>query len=167
MNNVEIERKFLLKALPENLDSYPHHELEQGYLCQSPVVRIRRSDDEYYLTYKGKGLMERSEYNLPLTREGYEHLLPKADGHLITKTRYVIPLTATQELFPSLSAEKLNLLSLCIELDIFKFPKDLIMAEIEFPDTESANAFCMPDYFLSEVTNDPRYHNVNMIYSLQ
>ena len=37
---MEIERKFLLKELPENLDSYPVRHLEQGYLCTAPVVRI-------------------------------------------------------------------------------------------------------------------------------
>ena len=35
--------------------------------------------------------MVREEYNLPLTKESYEHLLEKADGTVITKTRYRIP----------------------------------------------------------------------------
>lgn len=54
---MEIERKFLIKKglLPAELESYPFHEIEQGYLCTNPVVRIRRQDDEYYLTYKSKG----------------------------------------------------------------------------------------------------------------
>lgn len=39
---MEIERKFLVPALPENLSSYPCHLIEQAYLCTSPVVRIRR-----------------------------------------------------------------------------------------------------------------------------
>ena len=63
---MEIERKFLIKELPENLSSYQFLTLEQAYLCTDPVVRIRRQDQEYYLTYKGKGLMAREEYNLPL-----------------------------------------------------------------------------------------------------
>lgn len=42
-------------------------------------------NDEYYLTYKGKGLLAREEYNLPLTKESYEHLIKKADGNIITK----------------------------------------------------------------------------------
>jgi hypothetical protein len=54
---VEIERKFLVKELPENLESYPQQHISQGYLCTDPVVRIRRSNDDYYLTYKGKGMM--------------------------------------------------------------------------------------------------------------
>ena len=67
MKSYEIERKYLVKQVPENLASYPFHEIEQGYLCTEPVVRIRRQDEEYYLTYKSEGLMIREEYNLPLT----------------------------------------------------------------------------------------------------
>ena len=56
---MEIERKFLiqkLEELPFSPFDYPHKELEQGYLCTAPVVRIRREDDDYILTYKSKGL---------------------------------------------------------------------------------------------------------------
>ena len=35
--------------------------------------------------------MAREEYNLPLTQEAYEHLKPKSDGLVISKTRYLIP----------------------------------------------------------------------------
>ena len=91
MPPMEIERKFTVKALPENLDSYPFHLIEQAYLNTDPVLRIRRQDDEYYLTYKGKGLMAREEYNLPLNQSSYEHLLSKADGICISKKRYLIP----------------------------------------------------------------------------
>lgn len=91
MKSYEIERKFLVKALPENLDSFPSSQIEQGYLCTEPVVRIRRQDEEYWLTYKSKGLMVREEYNLPLTGEAYEHLKSKTDGKLISKQRYRIP----------------------------------------------------------------------------
>lgn len=78
---MEIERKFLIKKenLPD-LTEYPYHQIEQGYLCTEPVVRIRRQDEQYYLTYKSGGLLSREEYNLPLTRNAYEHLCPKADG---------------------------------------------------------------------------------------
>ena len=63
---LEIERKFLVKRenLPENLEQYPSKAIEQGYLCTEPVVRIRKSNDNYYLTYKSKGLLAREEYNL-------------------------------------------------------------------------------------------------------
>ena len=42
MPPMEIERKFTVKALPENLDSYPFHLIEQAYLNTDPVLRIRR-----------------------------------------------------------------------------------------------------------------------------
>ena len=92
---MEIERKFLIKdlhSLPFSIEAYPHRELEQAYLCTGPVVRIRKDDEQYFLTYKSKGLMIREEYNLPLNRQAYLHLREKADGRIIQKTRYVIPL---------------------------------------------------------------------------
>lgn len=88
---MEIERKYLIHKLPDHLEAYPHRTLEQAYLCTEPVVRVRRDADDYILTYKSKGLMMREEYNLPLTKEAYCHLLEKADGRIITKERYCIP----------------------------------------------------------------------------
>ena len=141
---MEIERKYLISCLPENLDSYSSHKIEQGYLCTQPVVRIRRQDDSYILTYKSKGLMVREEYNLPLTREAYLHLKAKADGTIISKTRYKIPLTDV----------------LTIELDVFDAPfEGLVLVEVEFPDEKMANDFIPPDWFGEDVTFSPAYHN--------
>ena len=91
---MEIERKFLplMDQLPFCPEDYPCRQIEQGYLCTEPVVRIRKDNDDYFLTYKSKGLMVREEYNLPLTADSYAHLRAKADGRIITKKRYVIPL---------------------------------------------------------------------------
>lgn len=158
---MEIERKFLLKEIPENLDTCLYCVIEQGYLCTSPVVRIRRQNDEYYMTYKGSGMMSREEYNLPLTKEAYEHLLPKTDGNVISKKRYLIPLSSEE-----INPECLSLLggaSLTVELDEFAPPfAPLLLAEIEFPTEEAANAFRMPDWFSEDVTQDVRYHNSHM-----
>ena len=140
---MEIERKFLLKQLPENLTTYPHRQLEQGYLSTNPVVRIRKDDDRYELTYKGKGAMVREEYNLPLTQSSYEHLKEKIDGRLIVKKRYLIPFE-----------------DYTIELDIFEGDlAPLTLAEVEFSSEEEANAFTPPDWFAEDVTFSPLYHN--------
>ena len=145
---MEIERKFLIKKLPENLEQYQCLHIEQAYLCTSPVIRIRKQDEEYYLTYKGTGLLAREEYNLPLSKEGYEHLRPKADGNIISKKRYLIPITDT---------------ALKVELDVFDAPfAPLIIAEVEFPDVEAANAFTPLDWFQEDVTEYPAYHNSNL-----
>ena len=66
---MEIERKFFVKNLPDRLEDFPSRLIEQAYLCVEPVIRVRRQDDDYYMTYKGAGLMSREVYNLPLTRE--------------------------------------------------------------------------------------------------
>ena len=95
---MEIERKYLVLHLPGPLESYPCRILEQGYLNTSPVVRIRRDNDRYELTYKSAGLMSRQEYNLPLDDKSYEHLLTKIDGRLIKKKRYMIPLSSAKML---------------------------------------------------------------------
>ena len=143
---MEIERKFLVKKenLPQNLEKYPCKVIEQGYLCTEPVVRIRQSNEEYYLTYKSKGLLAREEYNLSLTKEAYEHLKPKADGIVLSKVRYVIP-------------EKDGLF---IELDVFKAPYEgLLLAEVEFSSEEEAKAYQPPAWFGEEVTYSTKYHN--------
>lgn len=140
---MEIERKFLISGLPENLSDYPFHQIEQGYLCTDPVVRIRRQDDSYILTYKSEGMLSREEYNLPLTAEAYRHLKPKADGIYISKKRYCIPYG-----------------KYTIELDIFEGDTaPLILAEVEFPTEEEAAGFTGPEWFKEDVTFDPRYHN--------
>ena len=145
---MEIERKFLIKKLPD-LTKYDYVDIEQGYLSTDPVVRIRKKSDKYILTYKGGGMMAREEIEAALSAEAYEHLASKIDGHLITKRRYLIPY-----------GEYL------IELDIFSGHMDgLIMAEVEFPTVEEANSFVIPDWFGDDVTYDSRYHNSNMIFN--
>ena len=144
---MEIERKFLIQTLPENLESYPHKEIEQGYINREPVVRIRRCDDKYILTCKGEGLMVREEFELPLTKEAFLHMKPKTDGIFISKTRYLIPYND----------------SLTIELDIFHGElAPLVLAEVEFETEEDANAFVPPAWFGEDVSHSSKYHNSNL-----
>lgn len=144
---MEIERKYLVKSIPENLKDFPCRIMEQGYLNIAPVIRIRKDNDNFELTYKSKGLMVREEYNLPLTKEAYEHLLLKIDGRLIKKRRYMIPLEG----------------NLTAELDVFEGElAPLILAEVEFPDEDSALSFTPPDWFGEDVTFSGKYHNSHL-----
>lgn len=141
---MEIERKYLIRELPENLEQYPCKHIEQGYLNTKPVVRIRRSNDKYTLTYKGEGLMVREEYNLPLDADSFMHLREKVDGILIMKRRYLIPFAGKYT----------------IELDIFEGElAPLQLAEVEFTSEEDANAFIPPAWFGEDVTFSAKYHN--------
>ena len=144
MENIEIERKFLVKEIPDNLDTYERIDMTQGYLNTAPVVRVRKENDDYVLTYKGSGLLSHNEYNLPLNKEAFEHLLKKCDGIIISKSRYKIPIEN----------------NLIAELDIFKGDLDsLKLVEVEFGSVEEANNFTPPEWFGEDVTTDGRYHN--------
>jgi len=150
---MEIERKYLVPALPAGYQNYPSHAIEQAYLCTEPVVRIRREDGEYYLTYKSKGLLAREEYNLPLTKEAYEHLLAKADGIILAKRRYLIPLESD---------------GLTIELDVFSGAwEGLVLAEVEFPCLEDAESFRPPEWFGEDVTFSGEYQNSRLSQRIQ
>ena len=89
-------------------------------------------------------MMVREEYNLPLTKEAYQHLKEKADGLVLSKTRYLLPL-------PN---------DLTIELDVFDAPYEgLWLAEVEFPTEDEANAFVPPAWFGEDVPFSSAYHN--------
>ena len=140
---MEIERKFLVKHLPEGLEDYPSCHLRQGYLNVDPVVRVRQEGDEYTLTYKSSGMLAREEYNLPLTQEAFEHMIDKCDGIVIAKRRYRIPFRYKM-----------------IELDVFEREfEGLLLAEIEFDSIKEAEEMELPAWFGTEVTYDPQYHN--------
>lgn len=193
---MEIERKFLVNTDGIDIEAYPSKELEQGYLATDPVVRVRREGEEYYLTYKSGYGVVRVEENLPLTQESYEHLLQKADGYVITKRRYRIPVEAFFEEgeMPQDAGETTNVATnlnrvtdsetegneaqnannpselpahipdgKTVELDVFSGEfEGVVVAEIEFPTKEAADAFVMPKRFYKEVTFDPRYINSEM-----
>ena len=146
---MEIERKFMVDRLPENLDQYPHTEIEQGYLCTSPTLRIRRAGDVFWLTVKEhvgattSTAIHNREEEFRLSEEKYLQLRKKCDGQLVTKTRYRIPIG-----------------KLTAELDLFHGSHEgLRIVEVEFPSTDEANSFTPPEWFGHDVSTDPRYRN--------
>ena len=147
---MEIERKFRVIKLPDNLEKYKKKIIRQGYLCIQPVVRIRQSDDRYVLTYKNrKGLsqdyaLQCQEIEVDLTKEAFFHLLNKVDDNIIEKTRYMIPMED----------------DLIIELDVFQGKlSGLYFAEVEFRTEEEAKNFKKPDWFGDDVSSDKRFRN--------
>lgn len=145
---MEIEKKFIVEQLPEDLTQYEVWEIEQCYLCTSPAIRARKKNDSYILTYKKhltgeSSLSVSDEVELPLTAEAYEHLKQKADGILLVKTRYRIPYRQWT-----------------IELDVFHNEYEgFYMAEVEFPSREESNMFEPPAWFGREVSGDYHYSN--------
>ena len=142
----EIERKFLVPKLPEDLAAYPSTELSQGYLVSMDdglQVRLRKKSGQYSLTYK-RGLGNvREEREVILTPEQFATLWPATEGKRLIKTRYEIPFGDR-----------------VVEIDIYGGKHDgLVVAEVEFENEESATNFQPPDWLGDDVTGDPRYSN--------
>lgn len=159
---MEIERKFEVKRFPDNLNTYPVKRIEQGYLCSNPIIRIRKSNEDYYLTYKSKTGLEkgkgsaiiRNEVELPLTVEAYQTLRKKTEGNIVYKSRYLIGLTD----------------GLTAELDVFEgHLSGLYFVEVEFPDEKTADDFTPPEWFGKDISEDSRFsnHYLSQISSLQ
>lgn len=156
---MEIERKYLVRSLPNDLDSFPHVEIEQGYLCTTPTLRIRKMGVFFILSVKERrhcdttAIVNREE-EFALTEEAYMSLRGKCEGSLVSKTRYRIPLGRRSEAGGERARE------LVAELDLFHgVLEGLRLVEVEFPSVEAADAFEPPAWFGEEVSSDPRYRN--------
>ncbi len=145
---MEIERKFLVKELPQGMADAKVLHIEQAYISPRPVIRVRHilsgGEESFILTVKGKGRKVREEHELDLDREAYERLLAKKEGILLKKDRYLIPLEG----------------GLTAELDVYEAPyADLKTVEVEFPTEEAMEQFQAPDWFGAEVSEEEHYTN--------
>ncbi len=146
---LEIERKFLVKSLPENIDQYPHKDIRQGYLAISEdgtEVRLRQKGKKYFQTVKSGTGKTRSEAEIEITEDQFNNLWDATNGKRVEKTRYEI------------SHEKG-----LIELDIYHGDLEgLLSAEIEFSNEDDSNKFIAPEWMSVEVTENKEYKNQNL-----
>ncbi len=148
---MEIERKWLIKAesIPYDLTKLVCCEIEQAYISFSPVIRIRKiNDDRFILTVKSSpenaGKFSRNEYEININSDEYIKLKEKSEGFVISKTRYI---NKRQD-------------GLTEEIDIFKDRfSGLAYLEIEFPDEISAENFKTPDWVIKDVTLEKGFSN--------
>jgi adenylate cyclase len=144
--NREIERKFLVRKMPDDLASYAHSEISQGYLVSLDdglQVRLRKTGERYSLTYKRGAGNVREEREVELNAEQFEVLWPATEGKRLVKTRYEIPFG-----------------ELVVEIDLYHEKHEgLVVAEVEFEEEEAAKTFQRPDWLGDDVTGDPRYSN--------
>lgn len=120
VNDKEIERKYLLRGLPEGISQYPSHEIDQGYIPGARVrERVRRIRDGDIVTYirtikLGNGI-ERWEFEEPATEEFFTAVWPLTEGKRVKKRRYRVPSDAGEW-----------------EVDEFLDRPDFFLAEISF-----------------------------------
>lgn len=146
----EIERRFLVDVVPAAVLTSPFSGVEQGYLSGYPVtVRLRRvigAGQGAFLTVKRGVLPNREEREVALTSDQFDVLWPATAGWRIEKTRYRFPLG-----------------EYVVELDVFcGIHTGLVIAEVEFPNLITADAFIPPDWFGLEITHDSAYSNARL-----
>lgn len=152
----EIEKKFLLKNIPDLNLSIANHDIEQFYLLNDSVskssVRIRKYDDIFLFTFKKGSGLSRVEIEFEILKEDFLNFDKiKISRNTIKKTRFEFNIDS----------------GLVAEVDFFsgKF-KDNILCEVEFLTEEDANNFIPPNWFGKDVSNDKKYGNIFMAFYL-
>ena len=144
---LEIERKFLVAdaTVVDGLDGVA---VSQAYLLDDPTctIRVRRAGDRGFVTIKGEANgITRPEYEYEISLVDADTILATmGPGRLIEKTRYYLPddeLTWEIDVFHGLNA-------------------GLVVAEVEL--TDESQVVSEPAWLGPEVTDDPRYRNVNL-----
>ncbi|BCU07128.1 CYTH domain-containing protein [Allochromatium tepidum] len=145
---IEIERKFLVVGEGWRDRVGDATRLVQGYLTEDArtTVRVRIRGETAWLTLKGASRgISRLEFEYPIPVDDAETLLRElAVSPLIEKTRYRVPHAGH-----------------LWELDVFAGANaGLVLAELELERVDEA--FERPDWLGAEVSDDPRYFNVNL-----
>ena len=140
----EIERKFLVSAIPPEADGATP--ILQGYLpltSDDAELRVRRKGDATVLTVKHGHGLDRAEQEVAIGAEIFDALWPLTEGRRVEKRRYEIEHDGAT-----------------IELDEFGGALDgLLVAEVEFDSTEASERFSPPGWLERDVTGDPAYSN--------
>jgi CYTH domain-containing protein len=144
---LEIERKFLVNPalwLPEGEGVL----IRQGYLSSiaERVVRVRVAGDDAFVTIKGA--------TTNLSRLEFEYQIPRCDGEVLLDELCERPLIAK-------TRRKQKVGGKVWEIDVFHGENDgLILAEVELVAEDEAVE--LPPWARNEVSDDPRYFNVNL-----
>lgn len=142
----EIERKFLVKSLPDGMQG--ETPILQGYLTHDEhlEVRIRQFGDQCFLTVKeGAGLLRR-ETEIEISAGQFHSLWPATEGRRLEKVRSLVDHGSYR-------------------LEVDRYLGDLeplLVAEVEFPSIEASERFEKPDYLGQEITEVEAYKNVSL-----
>lgn len=145
----EIERKFLLTALPAMPEPAGVLEIDQGYLPGVRLVeRLRRQRDRsgnvaYYRTIKVGIGVQRMELEEETDAKTFEHLWVLTEGRRLRKRRHVIP-----------DGDRYW------EVDEF-LDRELVLAEMEIPtvDTEITIPEWLRPVLVRDVTGERQFTN--------
>src|SRR5258705_9056768 len=88
---MEVERKYLLSALPPREILGRGVEIRQGYIdAADPEIRVRQKGPASFLTIKSGAGLQRQECEVQIPAATFEKLWPLTEGARIVKTRYTV-----------------------------------------------------------------------------
>ena len=144
---IEIERKFLVdKRKMRTLNFSGEEEISQGYLSNSPTVRVRIKNNRGFLTIK--------DSTVGISRKEFEYEIPAADAEELLKLcgRRVLKKIR----------RKISYGGHVWEVDFFRGGlAGLVLAEVEL--TSADEKVDLPDWVTKEVSSDARYFNSNLV----
>ena len=145
----ETERKFLILN-PPSIEGLKYEDIRQGYVAidseAGNEVRVSQSDNQYILTIKSKGDLERLEVENDISKKDFDELWKVTNGRSLMKRRYYLPFQ-----------------NWTIEIDQYKeILAGLWVAEIEFDNVEESNLFKTPAWMDREITFDKRFKNQSL-----
>jgi CYTH domain-containing protein len=147
-DDVEIERKYLLRALPPRVADANVLDVAQGYLPGRKITeRLRHvwggDGERWYRTVKLGVGMARPEFEEETTREVFETMWPLTLGRRVAKRRYFVPDG-----------------DVTWEIDEFT-DRDLVLAEVELrsEDQKVVIPEWLAPFVVREVTDEGTYQN--------
>lgn len=144
MEELELEKTYLAKYLPDGLLSCEHKELLDIYIPESvmhPKLRIRQKGSKYEITKKiplSEGdASQHTEQTIPLEKPEFE-TLATITGKRVHKTRYFY-----------------NYDGHASEIDVFRDELEgLVLVDFEFTTVGEMESFKIPDFCLADVTQE-------------
>ncbi len=144
MGQLELERTYLAKSLPEGMFDCEYVDLVDIYVPEAmdfPTLRIRKRGARYEITKKIQldttDASQHTEMTIPLTEAEFAGLAT-VKGKRVTKRRFFYPYMRYKA-----------------EIDVFTGDlTGLVLVDFEFPSIEEMQAFEMPEFCLADVTQE-------------
>jgi CYTH domain-containing protein len=147
MIEIELEKTYLVKKLPDGIDGCTKKEILDIYvpeIIDHPVLRIRKKGEKFEITKKqpicGSDSSEQEEHTIRLSSDEFD-AFAKTNGKRVRKIRYDYKYNGIKA-----------------EIDVFQDDlAGLVLADFEFNDINKKDSFKVPDFCLVDVTQDKTF----------
>lgn len=167
MDNYEIERKYLLKSLPHNIDSLSIKDkyIDQYYLSKNQKI-TKKGDNEYMMVTKEsiRGMLVRRERTSEITKREFNRRSQEAERYISKHRHYVLDSFGQNwhiDLYEGIALITAECETLIAVPDIDKINDEKIkdILPVSMPSFISKN-------LITEVTNQEEFYNYNLAKKL-